>query len=330
MFKKISHWITQKADNLIFSSDKSVEKKIDYLSDRVVELDEINMLVKAKHGWFLANRFDYYIGAALIVYGEYSEMELAFLKSIVPKNGVIIEVGANIGSLTVGLAQHVGELGKVLAVEPQPSIFNVLCANLALNKIVNVDVRQCGCGEYTSKMYLQADNYFNKNIHNSGSKTLIADAQGLEISVFPIDSFANSFDFLSLIKIDVEGMELDVLKGAANAIKKHKPYLYIENAVIDKSKSIIEWIMSAGYDLWWHIPPLFHPQNFFSHQENLYGFNVSVNMICAPSGIHIPEFEKLTKITDVNDHILNRMNAFSIAERDSFFKDLFEQYRINT
>ena len=112
----------------------------------VVALDDLRCLVKARHGWFLANRYDRYLGAALIRYGEYSEIEHAFLASLLRPGENVIEVGANIGAHTVGMARAAGSAGTVVAVEAQPEIFQVLCANLALNGLSNVVAHPCGCG----------------------------------------------------------------------------------------------------------------------------------------------------------------------------------------
>jgi hypothetical protein len=118
------------------------------VTSNVLSLDEVNCLVKARHGWFLANRYDEFVGAALIRYGEYGEIEHAFLTSLLAPGDSVIEVGANIGSHTVGLAKRVGPTGSVIAIEAQPAIFRILCANLALNGLSNVMPHACGCGDH--------------------------------------------------------------------------------------------------------------------------------------------------------------------------------------
>ena len=71
---------------------------------QTLRCDDLLSVVRGRHGWFLANRHDAYIGAALLMYGEYSELEWHLLERMVFSDKDVIEVGANIGSLTVPLA----------------------------------------------------------------------------------------------------------------------------------------------------------------------------------------------------------------------------------
>ena len=94
-----------------------------------------NQLAAGKDGYFLYNSNDKYIGRAIENYGEYSEIELDLLKNLCAAGDVILEVGANIGAHTVGMARTVGPTGRVLAFEPQRLVFQTLCANVALNSL---------------------------------------------------------------------------------------------------------------------------------------------------------------------------------------------------
>ncbi|MEC8164175.1 MAG: FkbM family methyltransferase [Pseudomonadota bacterium] len=72
-------------------------------------------------------------GQALDLYGGFSGIDVAFLCEFLEDGDVAFEVDANIGSLTVLLANAVGEEGTFIASEPQPVLFQNLCANIALN-----------------------------------------------------------------------------------------------------------------------------------------------------------------------------------------------------
>ncbi len=74
----------------------------------------------------LYNINDLTIGQALDLYGEFSEIEAAFMCEFLEPGDVAVEVGANIGSLTVPLANAVGEEGTLIAFEPQPVLFQNL------------------------------------------------------------------------------------------------------------------------------------------------------------------------------------------------------------
>jgi predicted RNA methylase len=90
-------------------------------------------LKHCKYGWMLFS--GPYIGKCFDLYGQYSESEVAMMRNFVREGDTVIDVGANIGDLTLPLARMVGDRGKVYAFESNPESFNVLCANLALNGI---------------------------------------------------------------------------------------------------------------------------------------------------------------------------------------------------
>jgi len=264
----------------------------------VFELDDINCIVRARHGWFLANRFDKYLGRALINYGEYGELEHAFVLSLLHPGERVVEVGANIGSHTVGIAKTVGPGGGVVAIEPQPSIFRVLCANLALNALANVNPCAVACGAQRGIIQVPLLDYNLPVDHNSGGVSLGESDQGLPVSVVPLDEMLDPGVSIQLMKVDVEGMELDVLRGAASLIGRHRPLLYVENDRPAKSPPLVEWVMQAGYRPWMHITALFNPDNYFGMKENLYGDVSSFNMICIPKERPDVPTRGLTEITD--------------------------------
>ena len=94
-----------------------------------------------------------------------------------------------------------------------------------------------------------------------------------------------------LIKVDVEGMELSVLKGGRELIARNSPILYVENNRDAKSDELIRWISGIGYQLYWHYPPLFNPNNFNRNTENVFVDGFCSNMLCVPNGAQIQGLE---------------------------------------
>jgi len=272
----------------------------------VIPLDDINCLVKGRHGWFLANRYDVYLGRALIVYGEYAELEHEFLRSLLHPGDCVVEVGANIGSHTVGLARAVGPSGSVVAIEPQPAIFRVLCANLALNGLANVSPLAVGCAARRGTMTIPPVDYHSPVNHNSGGVSLGETEKGVPVDVLPLDQLLDVDRKVQLLKIDVEGMEKDVLEGASRLVERHRPLLYVENDRIDESQALIEWIMHADYRLWWHTPALFNPSNFFGVSDNLFTNIASINMLGVPKRMALRATDRLQELTEPTYHLLRR------------------------
>jgi hypothetical protein len=101
----------------------------------------------------------------------------------------------------------------------------------------------------------------------------------------PVD--VNTLDQLGLaavdfIKIDVEGMELDVLEGGRGTITKHRPMLYLEDDRPERIPALLEFLASVEYTAWQHFPPLYSPDNMKRATENVFGKEVSANLFCVP------------------------------------------------
>ncbi|MEW5728726.1 MAG: FkbM family methyltransferase [Pseudomonadota bacterium] len=220
-------------------------------------------------------RHDLYVGRSLDLYGEYGEAEVALFRQLVRPGAVVVEAGANIGTLTLPLARMVGPAGHVVALEPQRLIHQVLCANLALNAVENVTALRAAAGASAGVLRVPAISYRSKvNFGGVAAGT----EEGEACPVTTIDALGLSA--CAFIKIDVEGAEAEVVAGAAGTLHAHRPVLYVENDRREKSAALIAALEALGYRLWWHLPPLFNPANYRMNADNAFGAIVSVNMLC--------------------------------------------------
>lgn len=197
-----------------------------------------------------------YIGKSFELYGQYSEAEVAMMRRFVGVGGTAVEVGANIGDLTIPLAGMVGESGRVFAIESHPETFNVLCANLALNGIrhtkpINAFIASRGDVDTGSAVW-------GPHAYTGTTWTpQIVSLDSLELHA------------CDLVKIDVDGSELDVLRSGEMQIERFRPVLYFENDVKAASADLLTFaIEQLGYDLYWHAAPIFDSNNFFGNPVN--------------------------------------------------------------
>jgi len=231
---------------------------------------------QCRHGFMLYNCNDVYIGRSLDLYGEWSEGEIAIFRQIIRPGDIAIDAGANIGSHTVYLAQALGPLGRVYAFEPQRIVFQTLCANVALNSITNAFCYHAALGSQRGTVNVPALDYSRSN--NFGGLSLDVNMAGETVEVVTLDSF--QLPSCRLLKIDVEGMELNVLKGAVELIDKYKPCLYVENDRPQQAHALTTFIESLGYQMYWHLPPIYSPENYFQNPQNVFANTVSGNLIC--------------------------------------------------
>lgn len=250
------------------------------------------MLKQCRHGPMLFLRDDVYIGRSLDLYGEFSELEAVLFAQIVRAGDVVVEVGANIGAHTVHLARLAGANGCVHAYEPQRVIFQLLCANVALNSLFNVYTHHAGVSSSAGELHVPPLNY--AGVNNFGGLSLSQEKFGEPVAVVYLDAL--TLPSLKLLKVDVEGMEHEVLSGARQTIRQHRPLLYVENDRREQSAALITLIDELGYDMYWHMPTMYNPDNFAKNPDNIFPFIVSCNLLCVPkeAALTLNGFQKVT------------------------------------
>ena len=260
---------------------------------RVVRVSPNLSLVRGRDGVFLVNTNDTYIGRSLQVYGEYSRDEGEGLRQLVRAGDTVMEIGANIGSHTVGLAKRVGPQGLVIAFEPQRACFALLQSQIALNELTNVVALNQGVADKGGTLYVPGRDYATQG--NAGGVALAEKPlpRHEAVRVIRLDDRHGDIK-VHLIKIDVEGMEGQVIDGARGLIMKSRPRLYIENDRVDKSPALIRRLFDLSYRLWWHKPRLFCPDNYFGVTENVFG-----QPITSKNMIGIPVEDTKTRIADL-------------------------------
>lgn len=141
------------------------------------------------------------------------------IKEYAKPGTIAIDIGAHIGTHVLTMSDQVGDQGRVYAFEPQKKIFSELRMNLILNQRKNVITYRCAIGKEFGNV--QMDAIFAAN---EGSSMI---GEGGDSScILPLDSF--NLKNVSLIKIDVENFENDVLDGARQTILDSHPYILIE------------------------------------------------------------------------------------------------------
>lgn len=238
-------------------------------------------IYSTRHGPMFGLKGDQYVTRSLELYGEFSWFEWRLFEQLVSPGQTVVEIGANIGAHTVPLARRCAP-APLYAFEPQQRVFQLLCANLALNDVRNAVALPEACGKQSGHVIVPAVDY--ASAYNFGGLPVIAGetrVPGAKVRVAPIDDL----DVAScrLLKIDAEGSEPDILRGGANFIGRHRPVIYVENDRQAQQQDIISLIHAMGYRQYWHTPRLFNPDNLNGVSENVFGTIASLNMLCFPA-----------------------------------------------
>ncbi len=189
------------------------------------------------------------------LYFQFLDQSHQTLMSLVKKDAVVLDIGTNYGTTILQFAQLVGEAGFCFGFEPDPINFRICQENLKLNPFKNIHVDNCGLGHEAGTFELVVDTASNR-----GGNRIGIDSTGKEthqVSVVLLDDWVKSKQLtrIDLMKIDVEGYEMNVLKGAKEMLQQFKPILFIElddsNLKLQgsSSKELVSFLTFLGYGI---------------------------------------------------------------------------------
>jgi len=231
-------------------------------------------LIKLKNGltFQVFSKFDL-ISNALREQGEFDPLTSRIASIILPENnkGNVIDIGANIGTFCIPLAKNFPKI-NFIAFEVQKKVFDVLNNNINLNNIKNIKTFNTGLSAKLQKIAVPLPNYeiennigaFSFDIEARKKKNFLAnyiDKKVFSFDLFPLDYF--NYKNILLIKLDVEGYELNVLRGAINTIKKNNfPPILFEcwnNPKSKKKEELFNFFKKLGY-----VIKLIHNDDYFA------------------------------------------------------------------
>ncbi len=221
---------------------------------------------------------DVYLGTMLELYGEFSEAENDLFRKILRPGMTAVEIGANIGAHSLSIASMIGREGRLLAFEPQRAVFQMLCANLALNGVLHVEAHWAAIGNRDGDIRVPFLDPARRA--NFGGVSLGQTITGEAVRLATLDSFA--LPQCHFLKIDCEGMEFEAIDGARATLARHAPIVYAENDRAEKSGILVRLMLDLGYRCYWHRPAYVRIPNFRSNPENRFPGLRSTNMLCVP------------------------------------------------
>ncbi len=222
-------------------------------------------ILECRYGFMIYPRNDGVVSRILSLYGEWSQGEVDLFAQYVRPGDTVIEVGSHIGSHTLPLAQMVGGSGRVLAFEAQEFLFHILKSNLTLNHLPQAHAHLAAISDSAGEISVPVFDYTKEK--NYGALSVrhpeIFDCERVSMAMretMTLDSLA--LDSCRLLKVDAEAMEPEVLRGAADLIRRHRPVLYVENDRPENFGTLHQLLSGFGYEAWWHRVPIYNPGNF--------------------------------------------------------------------
>lgn len=241
------------------------------------------------------------------VSGRSTSDKITFMRCI--RNGdTIIEVGANRGEFTSLFSHWTGRTGAVIAFEPVPPTFERLQQRVAREKrFDNIVLVNTAVGDSSEPITVympdEDDGHASLQKHTTGSWQDAQRVVAFEAPMQRLDDYLagaklERFDFL---KVDVEGAELLVLRGATEALRKYRPLIHLEvcSAWTDgfdyKPAEIVSFLRGLGYSAFYLIDHFDRSTTVLKDAEAELGAmeKVSADLICAAPGRHDARLRRL-------------------------------------
>jgi FkbM family methyltransferase len=232
------------------------------------------ILAATDHGTLIFNRFDqqfvesvggFGLGFQLLETSSYDANEVEVMLQLLDLrrqyygDGVVtVDCGANVGVHTIEWAKRMTGWGVVLAIEAQERIYYALAGNIAINNCFNARAihaavtSQPGTMKMPTPNYLAPASFGSLELKKRDSTEFIgqvidySESAMVDVRTVSLDSF--NFPRLDLIKMDVEGMELEALAGGIKCIGNYHPILLIEAIKSDKNK-LRKWLENLDYSV---------------------------------------------------------------------------------
>jgi FkbM family methyltransferase len=206
-------------------------------------------LAKCPDGSRVRLRYSEVVGFLMLVQGSFERAEVETMIEAARPGTVAVDVGAHVGIFTVPLAHAVGAGGSVWAFEPQPENLERLQANLAENHRTNVSLFGAAASDADGGLlfHVADDSAY-------GSTGEVLQGRGtvgsLKVQALRLDTVwkGDGMRPVSVVKIDVEGAELAVLRGAQELIRRCRPVLLVETATSDQLAEIERYLSALGYE----------------------------------------------------------------------------------
>jgi len=175
--------------------------------------------------------------------GSYEHDKRVVFERTVKEGSVVFDLGANVGFYTLLASVLVGDRGKVVAFEPVPSNLRYLKSHLQMNRITNVTVVEAAVSDRNGECRFDEG--------PSNSMGYISVRGHLRTKVVTLDTLVSSGELPppTTMKIDVEGAELGVLRGAAATLAAHRPTLFLATHGKDLHRQCCDFLQSLEYQL---------------------------------------------------------------------------------
>lgn len=238
--------------------------------------------IETRYGRFALLENDQIISKSLRIYGEWAQDEIDILSEFIERGQTVLDVGAFIGTHSRAFSAMVGESGRVISFEPRQDTLTVLAKNVEFAQYKNIFVHPVGLGRAEESRHIAHISEESANNFGGFSIEPLAESANTPfdaIEVRKIDSYASDLSSVDFIKIDVEGMETDVLIGATEIIERYKPSIFTECNTAESGLAVLQFCKDHCYSAYGVLTRAFNPENFNKTSENIFSNAAEIGLL---------------------------------------------------
>jgi FkbM family methyltransferase len=198
----------------------------------------------------------------LVAPKEISLNSVAFFRKFLKEGDFAIDIGANIGHMTIPMALAAGKQGMAMAFDPNPFVYEILLENSKLNPdLTNIHTFNYAISEQEEEFYyLSSEASFNnggiskERDNRHGKYSLDTKIKGIRLEEFILKSYSDWISKIKLIKIDTEGYDKEIIKSISGLLNKYKPAVITEcfgKTNAEERYEHFDLLKSKGYSLYY-------------------------------------------------------------------------------
>lgn len=190
---------------------KNEDQLLKFFLSKILIRTKLSTFFKIKRQGYYLRFYPSAYSRVLWINNDYENPVLDFVHDYLREGDTVVDVGANIGLVTLESSLIVGQKGKIYSIEPHPKTYDFLKGNIGLNHLTNIETFNVALGN-------SSGNTLFSNERSDDQNSIINEGNGISVPIRRLEELINSSN-IALLKIDVEGYEKYVLLGAVKLLK---------------------------------------------------------------------------------------------------------------
>ena len=283
-------------------------------------------LIATRYGQMEIIDSDYTVSQALRIYGEWAQKELDLLSRFITPGACVIDAGAFIGTHTLFFSKMVGISGKVFSFEPRCELFAYLQHNINLNGLGQALGFNVALGATSTTLKIRsldlqiADNFGGIKLISSHEMTNVTE---YTVPVITLDEM--ELPKVALFKLDVEGMESEVLSGARKIIARDRPVIFAECNSLHDGASLLAFAQANGYQVFGSLNDAYNMNNFNMERLNNFGQAKELGLLLL-SAVNMVDYQHIIEQTHLPEIKTLDNLACVLMSKPQYFDEVLEPF----